>query len=136
MIQDYVRKLGPGIKLNFVELKDEKLGKQSDAEAKKKEKERLFEKWPTRTTVVALDQTGKSMDSPAFAKTISRVRDNGLDLAFIIGGPVGLDPEVLKKADKVISLSPMTFPHRLVRLILIEQVYRAFTILRNEPYHK
>jgi len=87
--------------------------------------------------VVALDEKGEHMSSKEFATLIDKVdKSNHKKLHFLIGGAYGHDNAILKKANKVISLSKLTFPHQMVRLILIEQIYRAFTINNNHPYHK
>ena len=87
--------------------------------------------------VVALDEHGKSIGSEAFAKQIARWRDDGRPAAsFLIGGPDGLDPALVKDADLTLSFSPLTWPHQLVRIMLAEQLYRATTILAGHPYHR
>lgn len=88
------------------------------------------------TRVVVLDEQGKSLSSTAFAKQLGAWRDQGArQLVFVVGGAFGLDDEVRKQAALVLSLSAMTFTHQLVRAILAEQIYRAFTILEGKPYH-
>lgn len=83
---------------------------------------------------VFLDPAGRSMDSPAFIALVKRGEEEGQDLVFLIGGHDGLPPEWKGRADLLLSLSPMTFPHELARAMLAEQVYRAFTTLRGHPY--
>lgn len=85
--------------------------------------------------LVALDASGRSMDSPAFAAQLQRWINKG-DLALVIGGATGLSPEVLQRADSILSFGPMTLPHRLARLLLSEQLYRATAIWSGAPYHK
>lgn len=89
---------------------------------------------PARTKVVALEIGGRALDSHGLARFVAQVEQEPGAVAFLIGGAYGLPPEVSKRADVLLSLSPMTLPHRLARLVLAEQLYRAFTILRNEPY--
>ena len=85
--------------------------------------------------IVALESAGRELDSPTFARELERLGRAGKgDVAFVIGGKAGLPPEVLERAAAVWSLSRLTFPHRLARLVLVEQLYRATAILRNEPY--
>jgi len=85
--------------------------------------------------LVALDITGKTMDSPSFARAVERCGSTGKGIvAFAIGAADGLPPETLARADERWSLSPLTFPHRLARLVLVEQIYRAVSILRGDPY--
>lgn len=87
--------------------------------------------------VVALDEHGKSMGSEPFARQLGRWRDDGRPaVSFLIGGPDGLDPALVKDADLTLSFSPLTWPHQLVRIMLAEQLYRATTILAGHPYHR
>ena len=87
--------------------------------------------------IVALDERGKGLGSEAFANQILRWRDDGRPAAsFIIGGPDGIDPDLVKQADLVVSFSPMVWPHQLVRIMLAEQLYRTTTILSGHPYHR
>jgi 23S rRNA (pseudouridine1915-N3)-methyltransferase len=87
--------------------------------------------------VVALDRKGEALDSLELADWLRReILDGQKETAFIIGGPLGLAPSVLERADLVVSLSRMTFPHQMARLILLEQIYRAYRIMRKEPYHR
>jgi 23S rRNA (pseudouridine1915-N3)-methyltransferase len=85
---------------------------------------------------IALDPTGKQFDSEQFAKKINTLSINNKNITFIIGGPTGIPKETLNQCKETISLSELTFPNELVRLIFLEQLYRAFTIIKNEPYHK
>ena len=104
---------------------------------KNAEGKRITEKLPERARVVALDLRGKNLTSEAFAADIDETMTYGTSqMAFIIGGSNGLSDEVLQKTDIKIYFGKMTYPHQLMRLILVEQVYRAFKIMRNEPYHK
>ena len=92
---------------------------------------------PPRAFTIVLDERGKTMTSPAFADMLRRHVDGGTaDLAFLIGGPDGHPPATREKAGLVLSFSPMTWPHRLVRVMLFEQIYRAVTIMINHPYHR
>ena len=87
--------------------------------------------------VVALDRLGKSLDSPQIGDWLNRmVLDGRTELAFVIGGPLGLAPEVLERAEMSLSFSKMTFPHQMMRVILLEQIYRGFRLMHGEPYHK
>jgi 23S rRNA (pseudouridine1915-N3)-methyltransferase len=98
---------------------------------------RILDKVGGAGLLVALDETGKMFDSRAFAKLFSSWMDTGVSkVSFVIGGADGLPPEIKKKADLLLSLSPMTLPHRLARLFLVEQIYRALCILRGAPYQK
>jgi len=111
-------------------------GMMSEMDLKKKEGEVILEWLEERDYMVALDERGKQLTSKALADFIQlRANESTRRLIFVIGGAFGLDETVLKRADMKWSLSTLTFPHQLVRLILAEQLYRAFTILRNEKYH-
>lgn len=108
----------------------------SEAELKRKEAEQILKLVDTQDYLVALDERGKSFSSEQLSSFMQdRANDSRKLLVFLIGGAYGLDSSVLKRADFTWSLSTLTFPHQLVRLILAEQVYRACTILRNEKYH-
>ncbi len=108
----------------------------SEMDLKKKEAELILQWLEERDYVVALDEHGKQFNSAALAQFIqSRANESVKRLTFVIGGAFGLDETILKRANMKWSLSSLTFPHQLVRLILTEQLYRSFTILRNEKYH-
>jgi 23S rRNA (pseudouridine1915-N3)-methyltransferase len=92
---------------------------------------------PDRGNVVVLDERGQLFDSLKFAKWIERLTiDSPYGVAFVIGGDAGFDDSVRKRADTLLSLTPMTLPHQLARVLLLEQIYRACTLMRNIPYHK
>ncbi len=104
---------------------------------KTREGELLLDAVPKGATAVALDAGGKALSSNALSERLENWRDNGVaDLAFLIGGAEGLDQKVLDRADFVLSLGPMTWPHMLVRAMLAEQLYRAQSILSGHPYHR
>ncbi|MFC7395065.1 23S rRNA (pseudouridine(1915)-N(3))-methyltransferase RlmH [Scopulibacillus cellulosilyticus] len=140
-IEEYVKRLGPYAKITIFEVPDEKAPDQlSDAEVeevKQVEGEKLLAKINPDTYVIALAIQGKQMTSEQLADKLDQLATYGKSkIAFVIGGSHGLSDEVLKRADMHLSFSKMTFPHQLMRLILVEQVYRAFKINRGEPYHK
>ena len=109
-------------------------GRFSDAHVREREARTLREALPERCRVVALSPEGRSIPTDAFA---DRLRNWSEPLvAFVLGGPLGLDPAFRKTADATLSLSPMTLPHELARVVLAEQIYRAVTILHGVPYHK
>lgn len=111
-------------------------GQLSEAELKKKEGQMILDNLSSDDTLVALDERGKSYSSETLAKFIqSRANESCKQVVFLIGGAFGIDSAVMQKAKFHWSLSDLTFPHQLVRLILAEQIYRACTILRNEKYH-
>ncbi len=101
-----------------------------------REGRRLLEQAPARAHVVACDPGGVSMTSERFSAWVQRERERGVDLCFMIGGAHGLSDEVLAAARSSLALAPWTLPHELARLVLAEQLYRAGTIVRGEPYHK
>ena len=140
-ISEYLKRMKGYANVKIVEVNDEPAGQTlSDAEVeqvKEAEGQRILNKIPERARVVALDLKGKQLSSEAFAEEIDETMTYGTSqITFIIGGSYGLSKEVLQKTDLKISFGKMTYPHQLMRLILIEQIYRAFKIMRNEPYHK
>ncbi len=140
-IQEYVKRLQPYAKIEIIEVPDEKAPENlSEAEmqqVKQKEGERILQKISPDSHVIALAIEGKQETSEQFAKTLDNLATYGKSkVAFVIGGSLGLSDEVMKRADSSMSFSKMTFPHQLMRLVLVEQVYRAFRINRGEPYHK
>lgn len=140
-IDEYLKRLTAYAKVEVIELPDEKAPEQlSDIEmeqVKNKEGERLLAKISPDTYVIALAIEGKQRSSEELADMIDKLATYGKSkIAFVIGGSLGLSKDVLSRADEKLSFSKMTFPHQLMRLILLEQVYRAYRINRNEPYHK
>ncbi|TWT27031.1 23S rRNA (pseudouridine(1915)-N(3))-methyltransferase RlmH [Planomicrobium sp. CPCC 101110] len=140
-IEEYTKRLGSYAKMNEVEVPDEKAPEQlSDADmeiVKKKEGDRILAKIPQDAYVIALAIDGKMKTSEQLAKDMESLMTYGRSkVVFVIGGSLGLHDEVLKRADEKLSFSKMTFPHQLMKLILVEQVYRAFRIMKGEPYHK
>jgi len=140
-IDEYLKRLSSYAKIEIMELPDEKAPENlSDAEmlmVKEKEGIRILEKISEDTHVIALAIEGKMKSSEDLAKDLDRLATYGKSkIAFIIGGSLGLSKDVINRANDTLSFSKMTFPHQLMRLILLEQVYRAFRINRNEPYHK
>lgn len=126
-------------RLNWkVELKELELKGNIQGEALKiKEGELLLSKVPNNSKIIALDEKGKMFSSPEFATVIKNYGNQGSsDLTFIIGGADGLSNELKQKADLMLSLGKMTFPHLMIRSFLIEQIYRANTIINGHPYHR
>ncbi len=116
------------------ELKDEKDADQGSG--RQREGERLLKQIGPQTLLVVLDEQGRQMDSVSFARLIEQHRDGGrAEIAFAIGGAYGFSDQVRQRAAAVLSLSKMTFTHQMIRPFLLEQLYRACTILNNEPYH-
>lgn len=140
-IEEYLKRLGSYAKVEVFEVPDEKAPEElSDTEmvqVKQKEGERILSKIGQDAYVIALAINGKLKSSEELADSLDKLATYGKSkIAFVIGGSLGLSDEVLKRADEQLSFSKMTFPHQLMRLILVEQIYRAFRINRGEPYHK
>jgi len=135
--QEYARRLGSEIQLQLHELSPEKRGKSADTRRiLDKEGERILQTIPDGSEVVALDRQGRELPTADLADKLRGWLGSGRDLALLIGGPEGLSAACLQRADWRLSLSAMTFPHPLVRIMLAEQIYRAYSILKNHPYHK
>lgn len=134
-VRAYAERIEHHARLELVEL-PAVTGSLPPATARRREGEELLRRAGDEAWLVALDERGTALDSPGFARLLGQARDAGRDLTFILGGDEGLDETVRKLAWRVLSLSTMTLPHRLARLVLMEQIYRGFTLLRGEPYHK
>jgi len=133
-IEEYASRINRYAPLELSEVREEK-GAAADA-MRMRECERLKKLLPKQGKVVLLDNRGKGMSSPEFSSFIGKCRDAGAPvLAFAIGGAYGFTDGFRNEADTVLSLSPMTFTHQMVRIFLLEQIYRGFTILNGEPYH-
>ena len=140
-VQEYAKRLSKYCKFEIIEVADEKTpDKCSETEQQQilvKEADRILKHIKQDMQVYALAIKGKKMDSVGFAQTIEKTGLQGTSsIAFVIGGSLGLHESVLKRSDKQISFSDMTFPHQLMRVILTEQIYRAYRIICGEPYHK
>jgi len=134
---EYQKRLSHWLPLDLVEVAPGLRGKGRDAaRAMADEGARVRAALPRGGWVVALDGRGKAHGSEDLARRLEHWRQQGRDLAFLIGGPEGHDPEVLAAADERWSLGPLTLPHMLVRLVLAEQLYRACSLLANHPYHR
>lgn len=140
-INEYVKRLGAYCKIQFVEVPDEKAPESmSEAEmlqVKEKEGKKILAKIKDQEYVFALAIEGKNPTSEAFAQQIEQLGIQGKSqLVFVIGGSLGLNQEVMQRSDTQISFGKMTYPHQLMKLILVEQIYRAFRINTGAPYHK
>ncbi len=137
LIALYEKRLKHYIKFEFVVLPDIKNSKNlSEAQQKEKEGELILAQLQPTDTLILLDENGKQYSSVDFAQFLQKKMNSGLkNLVLAIGGPYGFSDAVYAKCSGKISLSKMTFSHQMVRLFLVEQLYRGFTILRNEPYH-
>lgn len=140
-INEFLKRMNTYAKISITEIPDEKAPENmSDAElerVKSIEGQKILAKLKESSYVIALAIEGKQLSSEAFAAQIDKLMTDGYgDITFIIGGSNGLSDEVLSRAQYLLSFSKMTFPHQLMRLILMEQIYRAFRIMNNHPYHK
>ena len=137
LISEYENRLKHYVKFDLTIIPDIKNTKNlSETQQKEKEGELILKQLTNTDVLVLLDENGKQFSSVDFSSYLQKKMNAGLkQLVFVIGGPYGFSPEVYNKAQGKISLSKMTFSHQMVRLFIVEQVYRAFTILRNEPYH-
>ncbi|MBR3227700.1 MAG: 23S rRNA (pseudouridine(1915)-N(3))-methyltransferase RlmH [Erysipelotrichaceae bacterium] len=135
LIEDYRKKINSYQKLEIVEVKDEPI-KDDPKEVLDKEAERLLSRIRNDEYVILLDLHGKSIDSLSLADKLDRLFIRCSKITFVIGGSLGLGEEIRKRADEAIKLSDLTFLHQMTRLILMEQLYRCFKILRHENYHK
>lgn len=139
-VSEYSKRLSKYCKINFIELSDEKLpDKINDSiinEIKQKEANKIINSIKKEAFVLALDLKGKEYTSENFSKKIEDIAIRGFsNITFIIGGTLGLTDEVLQKSNELICFSKMTFPHQLIRVFLLEQLFRAFKISNNETYH-
>jgi 23S rRNA (pseudouridine1915-N3)-methyltransferase len=133
---DFEARLQRYAPLRIVELKEEKGGKNDPVFIRRQEGRRILDRIPDGSFVVALDERGRSFSSEGLADLLERhMLQATPELTLIIGGAYGLSDEVKQRADLLLSLSDMTLTHQMARLLLLEQLYRGFTIVRNEPYH-
>lgn len=137
LIDTYSKRLGHYIKFSIEIIPDIKNAKHlSQTEQKVKEGQQFLKKLHTQDHIVLLDEKGKEYHSLGFAKFLQKKMNGGFKtLVFLIGGPYGFSDEIYHKAHAKVSLSQMTFSHQMVRLFMVEQLYRGFTILKGEPYH-
>ncbi len=140
-IGEYSKRLSKYCKLEIIEVADEKTQESSsqamDDIIRKKEGERIQKYMKDDAYVITLEINGKMLSSEELANKIEKMGIQGTShIIFIIGGSIGLDSTICKRADYALSFSPMTFPHQLMRVILLEQVYRSYRIIQGEPYHK
>lgn len=135
--EDYARRLPRELRLELVEIPLAVRGKNADiARARQQEGERVLKAVPDSTRIVALDERGESWSSTDLADQLRRWQNDGRDIALLVGGPDGHASEVLQRAQQKWSLSPLTLPHALVRVLLAEQLYRASSLIAGHPYHR
>jgi 23S rRNA (pseudouridine1915-N3)-methyltransferase len=135
--QEYARRLANAMPLNLIEISAEKRSKSADIRRiMQKESTRMLQAIPDKAHVIALDREGQQWSTEKLANQLEQWQQQGDDLAVLIGGPEGMTSECLARAQTRLSFSAMTFPHPLIRIMLAEQFYRAWSILQNHPYHK
>ncbi len=140
-VEEYVKRLNKYVKLEILETADEKTpdhaSSQEALQIKEKEGQRMAKHIRADAYVIALDVEGRMLDSLELSEKIRLLGVHGTShIIFLIGGSLGLAPALLKQADCVLSFSKLTFPHQLMRVILLEQIYRSYRIINHEPYHK
>ena len=134
---EYAKRMPPEARIDVVELKPEERGAgRSTDKAKAAEGERILESIPEGAAVIALDERGKAVTTQGLSVMLAGWMRDGSHPVFVIGGADGLSDDVKKRADKLVSLSALTLPHALVRVLLAEQLYRAWSILARHPYHR
>ena len=135
--QEYVRRMPPEIRVELVELKpEERSSGKTTEKAKALEGERILSAVPEGSELIALDEKGRAVTTQGLSVMLNGWMRDGSNPAFVIGGADGLSEEVRQRAGKLVSLSPLTLPHALVRVLLAEQLYRAWSILARHPYHR
>lgn len=140
-ISEYAKRLSKYCKLTMIEVSDEKapenLSPQDEIIVKKKEGMKILSKLKENTYLIVLAIDGEQLTSEAFSKKMDKLMlDGESDITFVIGGSLGLYEDVTEKSDYKLSFSKMTFPHQLMKMVLLEQIYRGFRISKGEPYHK
>lgn len=140
-IEEYKKRLSRYCKLEIIQVADEKTSENAsvadEKQVRMKEAERLKKYIKEDAFVISLAINGREMSSEEFADKTDKLCISGTShIMFIIGGSIGLDEDILKQSDELLSFSKMTFPHQLMRVVLLEQIYRGFKIIHGEPYHK
>ena len=134
---EYAKRMPSDYQLQLIEIAAEKRGKNSDmSKIMLTEEAKITDAIPKQDNCIALDRIGKTVDTPTLAKQLHTWHDQQQNICFVIGGPEGLSEKFLKKAQAIWSLSAMTLPHPLVRIVLAEQLYRAWSMTVNHPYHR
>jgi 23S rRNA (pseudouridine1915-N3)-methyltransferase len=134
---DYAERMPADYRVELIEIAAEKRTKNSDlAKIMSMEEAKITDHIPKGNYCIALDRIGKTLDTKTLAKRLQTWHDSQQSICFIVGGPEGLSESFLQSADEIWSLSAMTLPHPLVRIVLSEQIYRAWTITINHPYHR
>jgi 23S rRNA (pseudouridine1915-N3)-methyltransferase len=135
--EEYARRVGPEVRLELVEIPlGRRAGGADPAAARADEGRRMLSKVDPRAYVCALDVKGRALDTAGLSRWLAARLADGRELALLVGGPEGLDPACLERADDRWSLSPLTLPHGLVRVVVAEALYRAASLLKGHPYHR
>ena len=135
-INYYLKQIKNDINIDFINIKSQQNPKRSKGEVIKLETELILKKIPQNSFVISWDMMGESISSENLSQLFRSSMQKNIKICFVIGGSFGLGKEIIKSSNKVFSASDFTFPHRLFRIILIEQIYRALSIIKNTPYHK
>ena len=137
LIEEYKKRIGAYSKIEIIEVSDEPNDRLSDEKVKEIEGQRIIKQLKKDSYVILLSLKGKQMESIKFSREIEKINTyNSSHTTFVIGGSVGVSEQVEQRADLLLKLSEMTFPHNIARLLILEQIYRAYKILNNETYHK
>ena len=135
-INHYLKQLKNNIRINFINIKGQQNPKRSTAEVLKLEAELITQKIPSDSYLILCDMKGEKISSRGLSTLFEKLIHQNLKICFVIGGSFGISENLKTKSNKMLSASNFTFPHRLFRIILVEQIYRAISIINNAPYHK
>jgi 23S rRNA (pseudouridine1915-N3)-methyltransferase len=135
--EEYAKRMPPELRIELKELKPEQRSSSRNAESvMAAEKQRIEAALPKNARIIALDERGRDWTTMQLAQALPAWQQDGRDVAFIIGGADGLDPEIKSRAEIMLRISSLTLPHGMVRVLLAEQLYRAWSITQNHPYHR
>ena len=135
-INHYLKQLKNNVRVDFINIKGQQNPKRSNAEVLKLEAELITQKIPSDSYLILCDIKGEKMSSRSLSTLFEKLIHQNLKICFVIGGSFGISENLKTKSNKMLSASDFTFPHRLFRIILVEQIYRAISIINNAPYHK
>lgn len=136
-VDDFKKRFPPELKINLIQIPLIKRGKNPDIKRIiRDEGIKILATMPAKSIQIALDINGRKVTTQSLSQLLNQWMEQGQDVALVIGGPDGLSQDVLDESELTLSLSDLTFPHTLVKVILVEQLYRAWSILRNHPYHR
>jgi 23S rRNA (pseudouridine1915-N3)-methyltransferase len=135
-INHYLKQLKNSARVDFISIKGQQNPKRSTEEVLKLEADLILQKIPSDSYLILCDMTGEKMSSRDLSKLFEKLMHQNLKICFVIGGSFGISENIKTTSNKVLSASNFTFPHRLFRIILVEQIYRAISIINNAPYHK